>query len=138
MLHVRKQAQSADTCARVKFLVSSIFEALGLFCFLCIFVFFVFFLFFHILHFFCILCIFLYFMFFLYFFSFFVVWLFTKSRNACVKEVLDSVGMRVLAQGRHESSRIHEEFIHARAIMPEAQKYTVEGGRMSPSAHRAL
>ena len=63
---------------------------------------------------------------------------FTKSRNACGKEVLDSVGMRVLAQGRHESSRIHEEFIHARAIMPKAQKYTVEGGRMSPSAHRAL
>ena len=49
---------------------------------------------------------------------------FTKSRNACGKEVLDCVGMRVLAQWRHESSRTHEELIHARAIMPNALKYT--------------
>ena len=28
--------------------------------------------------------------------------------------------------------------IHVRTLMPEAQKYTVEGGRMCPSAHRAF
>ena len=75
-----------------------------------------------------------YFGFFNIFFSFLLFGYFTKSRNACGKEVLDCVGVHVLAQGRHESSRTDEELIRARAIMPKALKYTKRGADVPPCA----